>query len=197
MTVRRKRGAGGGATGGGRHASRDPMERYHDEWLGMVQPIDGLVVSKPALLDAQVARPDDKTLRDRFLAQLTTPDPQAACIASLPAFLAEILALGPERWVAGDQLPDRFRLAIPDTGQLLAPSQALVRAPGADPVALLWELPPGLPSIRARPSPAAGTTRPRPSSTASCATLACRLACSATAPTCACSTRRTAPRPAG
>lgn len=146
MTARRKRGAARGApSSGGRNASRDPMERFHDEWLGMVQPIDGLVVSKPALLDAQVGRPDDKTLRDRFLARLTTPDPATASIASLPAFLADILGLGPERWIAGDQLPDRFRLAVPDTGQLLAPSAALVREPGAEPVALLWELPPGLP----------------------------------------------------
>lgn len=146
MTARRNRGAtSGGRSSGSRNASRDPMERFHDEWLGLVKPIDGLVVSRPALIDAQVARPDDKTLLERFRAQLTTPDPATARIASLPAFLADILALGPERWVAGDQLPDRFRLAVPDTGQLLAPTQALVREPGADPVALLWELPPGLP----------------------------------------------------
>ena len=128
-----------------RGASRDPMERFHDEWLGMVKPIDGLVVSKPALVDAQVARPDDKTLRDRFLAHLTTPDPASASIADLPACFADLLALGPERWLDGDRLPDTFRLAIPDTGQLLAPTRALVRDPGAAPVALLWELPPGLP----------------------------------------------------
>jgi hypothetical protein len=146
MTVPRKRtGIRRAPVGGARNASRDPMERFHDEWLGMIQPIDGLVVSKPALADAQVARPDDKTLRDRFLAQLTMADPATASIASLPAFLAEILALGPERWVSGDRLPDRFRVAIPDTGQLLAPSQALVRESGAAPVALLWEVPTGLP----------------------------------------------------
>ena len=130
--------------GASRH-SRDPMERFHDEWLGMVKPIDGLVVSKPALVDAQVARPDDKTLRDRFLAHLTTPDPAGASIADLPACFADLLALGPERWLDGDRLPDTFRLAIPDTGQLLAPTRALVRDPGAAPVALVWELPPGLP----------------------------------------------------
>lgn len=131
-----------------RSAARDPMERFHDEWLGMVQPIDGLVVSKPALVDAQVARPDDRTLRDRLLAQLTTADPAAACIASLPAFLDDVLGLGPDRWLPGAALPARFRLAIPDTGQLLTPTQALVRRasdPAAEPVALLWQLPDGLP----------------------------------------------------
>lgn len=126
-------------------ASRDPMERFHDEWLGMLRPLDGLVVSKTALLEAQVARPADKTLRERFLAQLTTPDPAAASLVSLPVFLSEILELGPERWIAGERLPDSFRLAVPDTGQLLAPSAALVRSPDSAPVALLWELPQGLP----------------------------------------------------
>lgn len=146
MNARRKRNPPEGALSGrGRNTSRDPMERFHEEWLGMVQPIDGLVVSKPALIDAQVSRPDDKTLRDRFVAQLTTTDPATARIASLPAFLADILALGPERWIPGKSLPDTFRLAIPNSGQLLAPSQALVRESGSKPVALLWELPPGLP----------------------------------------------------
>ena len=28
-------------------------ERFHEEWLGMVQPVDGLVVSIPALVEAQ------------------------------------------------------------------------------------------------------------------------------------------------
>jgi hypothetical protein len=120
------------------------MERFHDEWLGMVQPIDGLVVSKPALLDAELARPDDKTLRDRFVSHLTTADPVHASIANLTAFLADVLSLGADRWIGGEKLPDSFRLAIPDTGQLLAPTQALVRDASSAPVGLLWELPAGL-----------------------------------------------------
>ncbi len=180
MTVKRKRSAAASSR------ARDPMERFHDEWLGMVQPIDGLVVSRPALLEAQVARPDDKTLRDRFLAQLTTADPAAASIANLSAFFADILGLGPERWIAGDQLPDRFRLAVPDTGQLLAPTQALVRdARDAAPSRSRWSgsCRRACRSTRARPSPAAGTTHHRPSSIACCATPMSRLACWSMAPT--------------
>jgi hypothetical protein len=46
-------------------AARDPMDRLHDEWLGMVRPIDSLVVAKQVLLDAQIARPEgSKELRD-------------------------------------------------------------------------------------------------------------------------------------
>ena len=139
MTARR-----GKAAGRSRGAARDPMERFHDEWLGMVQPIDGLVVSKPALLDAQVARPDDRTLRDRFLAHVAVVD-GAPRLTDLSAFLADLLELGPDRWIPGAALPDRFRLAVPDTGQLLAPTAVLARSADAPPDALLWELPPGLP----------------------------------------------------
>jgi hypothetical protein len=28
-------------------------ERFHEEWLGMVQPVEGLVVSIPVLVEAQ------------------------------------------------------------------------------------------------------------------------------------------------
>ena len=31
----------------------DIEKRFHETWLGMVQPIDGLVVSIPVLVDAQ------------------------------------------------------------------------------------------------------------------------------------------------
>jgi hypothetical protein len=33
----------------------DADRRFHETWLGMVQPIEGLVVSLPVLLDAQCA----------------------------------------------------------------------------------------------------------------------------------------------
>ena len=115
--------------------SRDPMERYHDEWLGMARPIDGLVVAKQALLDAQVARPDDKTLLERLKHHLRPVPTGELAIADLPAFLIDLLALGPDRWVSADALPAHFFLDVPDTGQTLRPTQALVRGPGADPVA--------------------------------------------------------------
>jgi len=127
------------------------MERFHDEWLGMVQPIDGLVVSKPALIDAQVARPDDKALREKFVKELSDLDSAAPRITNLPSFLSHVLGLGESRWIAGDCLPDSFRLAVPDTGQLLAPTMALARdayAPITEagaPLMLVWELPAGLP----------------------------------------------------
>jgi hypothetical protein len=124
------------------------MDRFHDEWLGMVRPIDGLVVAKQALLDAQVARPDGgKELRDS-LERLLVPlpnDPSQLAVADVPRMFAEVLGLGAERWRSADQLGEAFALALPDTGQLLRPTRALVRSADAPPIALSWDLPPGLP----------------------------------------------------
>lgn len=130
-------------------ARRDPMEQFHDEWIGMVRPIDGLVVAKQALIEAQIARPDDAGVRERLEQHLTMRlvDPGAgeSEIVDLYAFLADVLGLGPERWRAADQLGDAFALALPDTGQLLRPTAALVRGADGAPLALLWDLPAGLP----------------------------------------------------
>lgn len=127
----------------------DPMERFHDEWLGMVRPIDGLVVAKQALIDAQVARPDDKMLRDRLLAHVAplARDPGAGqlAIVDLGQCFADLLGLGADRWRDADALGDAFVLAVPDTHQVLRPTRALVRDASSPPVALLWDLPPGLP----------------------------------------------------
>jgi hypothetical protein len=121
------------------------MERFHDEWLGMVRPIDGLVVAKQALLDAQVARPDDKTLRDRLEAHLAPLADGTLAITDLPAFLADILELGPDRWIDAAALPESCSLAVPETGQVLRCTRGLVRNATSPPVALLWDLPePGM-----------------------------------------------------
>lgn len=123
----------------GAASRRDPMDYFHDEWLGMVRPVDGLVVAKQALLDAQVARPEaSMALRDTLerLLEAGPIDPTR--------LYADVLGLGPERWLAGDQLGEAFLLALPDTGQVLRPTRALVRGADTPPVALAWDLPPGL-----------------------------------------------------
>jgi len=130
------------------NAARDPMDRFHDEWLGMVRPIDGLVVAKQALLDAQIARPEGgKELRnslEHLLAPLPT-DPGQLAITDVPRLFAGVLGLGAERWRSAAQLGEAFSLALPDTGQVLRPTRALVRSAEVPPVALSWDLPPGLP----------------------------------------------------
>lgn len=138
------------APGRGSSSRRDPMDQFHDEWLGMVRPVDGLVVAKQALLEAQVARPEDgRALRDALEALLAPlpegPGADQLAITDLDRLYADVLGLGPERWLAGADLGDALSLALPDTGQVLRPTRALVRGPGSAPVALVWELPAGLP----------------------------------------------------
>jgi hypothetical protein len=131
-------------------AARDPMDRFHDEWLGMVRPIDGLVVAKQALLDAQIARPEaSKELRERLeglLAPLVADSGAGRlAVTDMTRLYSDVLGLGPERWLMGDPLGQSMSLALPDTGQVLRPTRALVRSTDASPVALSWDLPAGLP----------------------------------------------------
>lgn len=129
-------------------SGRDPMEQFHDEWLGMVRPIDGLVVAKQALIEAQVARPDGgKELREALQRQLAPlpEDPSQLAVVEPARLFAEVLGLGAERWRTGDALGEAFTLALPDTGQVLRPTRALARNAESAPVALSWDLPPGLP----------------------------------------------------
>ena len=48
----------------------DVERLFHETWLGMVQPIEGLVVSIPALLNAQCFEPHHVAVQQRFLAEL-------------------------------------------------------------------------------------------------------------------------------
>ena len=43
----------------------DPESRFHAEWLGLVQPVEGLVVSVPVLADAQCMRRQPLALQQR------------------------------------------------------------------------------------------------------------------------------------
>ncbi len=83
----------------------DALTRFHEQWLGIVQPVEGLVVSVPVLVDAGVSRPDDAqaALQQRLVAlapPATLPERSDDTgardhrIADLPAFFSELLALG-------------------------------------------------------------------------------------------------------
>jgi hypothetical protein len=139
----------------------DPESRFHAEWLGLVQPVEGLVVSVPVLADAQCMRRQPLALQHR-LADLAP----AHSIADLPAFLAAVLDWTPELYDASTALPDELCLYVPEGHQTLRPTLALrhLAAPAAAPsaaddstpasragaayVALLWDLPAELPLDR-------------------------------------------------
>jgi hypothetical protein len=119
-------------------------ERFHEEWLGLVQPTDGLVVSVPVLVDAQCMSRQPPELQRRLVELCQDAGDGDLAFADLGAFLAGILELGPEHLDA--HIPDALSLYVPEGGQIVRPTLA-VR--GADrPIALLWDLGPecvGLP----------------------------------------------------
>jgi hypothetical protein len=111
-----------------------PDHRFHETWLGMVQP-DGLVVSVPVLVDAQCARRLPLEVHRRFLELCPPLDPHhrgpgdpPRAIADLPTFLAELLDLTPDLYDTADALPDQLSLYVPEGRQNIRPTW---RLPGA------------------------------------------------------------------
>lgn len=139
----------------------DLERRFHEQWLGMVQPSEGLVVSLPVLVDAQCMERHGAELvaKLRALAPAVPgadADPSAPPrrrIESLARLFAELLALEPSRFdgeLAGcaQAMPPDVRVLLPEGPQEVVPTLALRRDPPADAhalpseryVALVWDL---------------------------------------------------------
>ncbi|WP_437671206.1 Eco57I restriction-modification methylase domain-containing protein [Sorangium sp. So ce131] len=114
----------------------DVEQRFHETWLGMVQPIEGLVVSIPVLADAQCMERQPPETQARLLS-LCPPSredetgPAGRGIGDLPRFLAELLGLTPEIFDAGDAMPEELSLYVPEGKQTLRPTLALRKPTGA------------------------------------------------------------------
>ncbi|HEY3352937.1 MAG TPA: DNA methyltransferase, partial [Polyangia bacterium] len=152
----------------------DLETRFHESWLGMVQPVEGLVVSVPVLVEAQCMHRQPPSFQQTFLevcppvdAPRPTPAKDAASgprrIADLPAFLEAVLQWAPDLYDAGAALPDDLSLYVPEGKQTLRPTLALKRQElsaaadgkeatsdtpaaqaGAAYVALIWDVGDGL-----------------------------------------------------
>lgn len=131
---------------------RDQDERFHAEWLGLVQPVDGLVVSVPVLVDAQCMERQPPEVQERLRAHLITrPDrtdadrggAAALAIADLGRFLVDILGWPDGALAPCLTPPDDLVLHVPEGHQTLRPTHT-VRAAAADPstapLALVWDL---------------------------------------------------------
>ncbi|MBK8013905.1 MAG: hypothetical protein IPK13_21460 [Deltaproteobacteria bacterium] len=104
--------------------------RIHEEWLGMVQPIDGLVFAVPVLEEAQVAVRLPPERQHALIAQC--PERREAGaerrrIADLDTFFDVVLDLRPGLFDRGDALPAALSLWVPEGKQKLAPTSALRR----------------------------------------------------------------------
>ncbi len=137
----------------------DPHARFHAHWLGLIQPSEGLVLSIPVLVDAQLMERQPREIRDRArelapeLAPETTPAGPRR-ISDLPTFLEDILELTDQDIDA--DLPDDLALYVAEGQQTLRPTMALraitprdvpddaspaIKA-GADYAALVWDIDP-------------------------------------------------------
>ena len=155
----------------GRTRLSDAETRFHEQWLGMVQPIEGLVMSVPTLVDAQCWQRLPLEARDRLLElcheldgdsgrQADRDGDEARLAVDLEALLQapELLAFKPGDFDRGDDLPEDLRLWVPEGRQEIVPTLALRRKrplevdDGATPAQrsgaayqlLVWRLPDGL-----------------------------------------------------
>lgn len=130
---------------------------FHETWLGMVQPSEGLVVSVPVLVNAQCMERQPPELQRKLLELSAPPSKDAApSLRDLPRVLEDLLGLEPSLWDAapgyrpelawGGPLPEAISHYAPEGPQTVVPSLGLRKQegePGGYEL-LLWELPAGL-----------------------------------------------------
>ncbi len=116
----------------------DIEKAFHESWLGMVQPIEGLVVSIPVLIEKQCFERHPPALHYQLQALCGGPANDNATrspakladvpeaerrIDNLPRFLAELLGLTPDLWSAkkGYQSSTKWAGTIPEAVSVYAP----------------------------------------------------------------------------
>jgi DnaJ-domain-containing protein 1 len=105
---------------------KDRDTLFHEKWLGLAQPVEGLVFSIPVLADAQIAPEIRPELSASFAAHL---DASKTAVASAPAFLREFLGYAEEDLLVDrEQLPEALSFYAAEGGQELRPSYAIARA---------------------------------------------------------------------
>jgi hypothetical protein len=138
----------------------DIDKRFHETWLGMIQPSEGLVVSIPALLEAQCLERQPAQVQQQLqLLSKFGEGKDAACVADLKALFATVLDLDAERFDEAAALPEDLQLYVPEGRQTLRPTMALRAGAAATNVGvdpgpaaragqgyslLVWQLPLGL-----------------------------------------------------
>ena len=100
----------------------DLERRYHVTWLGMAQPVEGLVVSVPVLEDAQCMQRLHGSEQAKLIALTGDEKP---LLTDVPRFLAEVLDYPQGSWVT--EFPEDLRLDVVEGQQTLRPTRGLKR----------------------------------------------------------------------
>ncbi len=127
-------------------AKYDPELASHKAWLGLVQPV-GLVVSPPALVKAQAVLDRSVVELQQTLLGVVRQPPRTAFsdeadpyIDDFPRFAEKVLGWAPEDLAGGPggpELSDDLELVLPDYGDTLRPTYAVIDGMADDRVLML------------------------------------------------------------
>jgi len=110
---------------------------YHETWLGMIQPAEGLVVSIPVLVRGQCMERQPLEAHRSFVARVVPTD--GAVPSADIASILDVLGYPPEARQIGSA--SRYEFFVPEGGQTLRPTLVLRDPSGARDLVLVWELP--------------------------------------------------------
>ena len=109
---------------------QDRQSRFHEEWIGLAQPVEGLVFSTPVLIDAQIAPEVGAELTARFKELLTHDPDTRTWSGDLRRVLVDFLGYDREGMlVPRERLPETLRFYAEEGRQELRPSHAIARGP--------------------------------------------------------------------
>ncbi|MBU1433316.1 hypothetical protein KKF91_22525 [Myxococcota bacterium] len=117
--------------------SQDSYARFHQAWLGMAQPSEGLVFSVPVLADADIMNRGGAATRRVTLKQALNEE--TGRLESLSRLLCDLLGY---EWGESllDRPPEDLRVTTNEGGQTLRPTH-LLKSPQTGAQILLWWLP--------------------------------------------------------
>lgn len=113
--------------------SKDAQTRFHEEWLGLAQPYEGLVFSVPVLADAQITPRVEASLTARYQSALVKSEEEASGAEALGhygdlrAFFESFLGYPSAALPVRAELPESLHFYAQEGQQNLRPSFALLR----------------------------------------------------------------------
>lgn len=117
----------------------DPLTRFHETWLGLAQPYEGLVVSIPVLVDAQIGPSSEAAAYEAFRAlAVAEGKTERRIVRDLPAFYAQVLGYRDDSFATPAESHSLYVAEGPETlrPSWILPSREHGTADGARPEAL-------------------------------------------------------------